>query len=131
MVRLAFSSSICSLISLFALLVFSSVGIVSPAVGQTPAQIEAFLNLTPEQQRAAMEALRGGQQNQVRTDRVIDFPQTVQPRTTREDERSRWLTEGPPRLQANDTILINLELKRFEDQHLPAPPPESDHGNFA
>ena len=55
------------------------------ALAQTPtaAQMEAFKNLTPEQQQAILEQMGGsGQTGTVRRDRDVTAPETVRPRTT-------------------------------------------------
>src|SRR5512137_629930 len=55
------------------------------ALAQTPtaAQMEAFKNLTPEQQQAILEQMGGsGQTDMVRRDRDVTAPETVRPRTT-------------------------------------------------
>lgn len=118
MLRVIPSSLVFRLGILLALL-FAGAGFLSAAFAQTAEQMEMFRNLPPEQQRAAMEAMEGRRSGQVNTDRVIDFPQTVQPRSVREEDERRRTLDGKPRLAAEDTILLHLEIKRFQDQNLP------------
>lgn len=96
-----------------------------PAVAQTPTpeQIEMFRNLPPEQQQAVMESMnRGGSPgaasmgSDVRTDRQLQFPRTVQPRGDAEEEEG-FDAQGRPkpiRLKAGDTILLTLEIRQLE-----------------
>jgi len=104
----------------FALALLMPMGVIH---AQTQEQLEIFRNLTPEQQRAVLEAMEGrataGAGRGADRARTLEPPEIVQPRTVGEDARSRLqLQEGPPRLVPRDTILLNLELKRFEDQNL-------------
>ena len=72
------------------------------ALGQTPsaAQMEAFQNLTPEQQQAILEQMGGsGQTGTVRRDRDVTAPETVRPRTTNADEEA---DEFPAELDMQD-----------------------------
>jgi protein involved in polysaccharide export with SLBB domain len=101
-------------------------GLVSaPAViGQTPTteQVEAFRDLSPEQQRTVLEAMGegNGQSGAARSDQRVESPVTVQPRST-QDERLRNLTlDGEPRLAAGDTLIVELEpvLVEGEDRIL-------------
>jgi polysaccharide export outer membrane protein len=98
------------------------------ALGQTPsaAQMEAFQNLTPEQQQAILEQMGGsGQVGTVRRDRDVTAPETVRPRTAG-DEDDEDADEVPaelglpgmtaklprePRIRASDTILIEAKLR--------------------
>ena len=103
-----------------------------PALAQSPEQLEAFQNMSPDQQRAILDAM-GGQgttgraRTGVRSDRELEFPQTVRQRGERrgdEDDGEYAEEELPggagilrvPRLKADDTILLNLEIKEFQDQ---------------
>ncbi len=101
-------------------------GLVSaPAVlGQTPTteQVEAFRDLSPEQQRTVLEAMGGGngKSSAARSDQRIESPETVLPRSI-QDERLRNLTvDGEPRLAAGDTLIVELEpvLVEGEDRVL-------------
>lgn len=101
-------------------------GLVSApaAIGQTPTteQVEAFRELSPEQQRTVLEAMGegNGQSGAARSDQRIEAPATVLPRST-QDERLRNLTlDGEPRLAAGDTLIVELEpvLVEGEDRIL-------------
>jgi protein involved in polysaccharide export with SLBB domain len=89
------------------------------ALAQSPSaeQVEAFQNLSPEQQRTVLEAMgsSGGQSGTtMRSDQRLEAPATVLPRPT-EDERLRGLTaDGEPRLAGGDTLIVELEPLRFE-----------------
>jgi protein involved in polysaccharide export with SLBB domain len=89
------------------------------ALAQSPSaeQVEAFQNLSPEQQRTVLEAMgsSGGQSGTtMRSDQRLEAPVTVLPRPA-EDERLRGLTaDGEPRLAGGDTLIVELEPLRFE-----------------
>jgi protein involved in polysaccharide export with SLBB domain len=88
--------------------------------GQTPTseQVEAFRDLSPEQQRTVLEAMGSGsgQSGTTRSDQRIQTPSTVLPRST-EDERLRNLTlDGEPRLAAGDTLIVELEPLLIEGE---------------
>jgi len=88
------------------------------APGQTPTteQVEAFRDLSPEQQRTVLEAMGSGsgQSGTTRSDQRIQTPSTVLPRPT-EGERLRNLTlDGEPRLAAGDTLIVEIEPLMFE-----------------
>jgi protein involved in polysaccharide export with SLBB domain len=96
----------------------------SAALGQTPTteQVEAFRDLSPEQQRTVLESMGAGngQPGAVRSGQRIESPATVLPRAT-QDERLRNLTlDGEPRLAAGDTLIVELEpvLVEGEDRVL-------------
>lgn len=121
MIRISNYQYVRRLLLFILMLTGAGVGFAVPAFGQTPEQAEIFRNLPPNQQRAVMEALEG-RREQVRTDRVVDFPQTVRPRDpTKEEDAKRRTKDGRPRLSGDDTILIQLELKEYEDQRQPIP----------
>ncbi|WP_161813688.1 SLBB domain-containing protein [Steroidobacter agaridevorans] len=98
---------------------------LSPAaVAQTPSadQIEMFQNMSPEQQRAIMEAMGGGgmrtplPRTGVVSDRPLEFPQTVRPRA-RDEETDGVGPDGLPRepkLKGGDTVLLTLEVRQFK-----------------
>jgi protein involved in polysaccharide export with SLBB domain len=103
--------------------------VLSVAVAQSPSpdQIEMFRNLSPEQQQAILESLNNGggagsmgPGSGVRSDRRLNFPQTVRPRTGEdEDEEDTGFgsTTGvprPSRLKANDTVLLTLEIRQYQ-----------------
>lgn len=81
-----------------------------------------FQNMTPEQQRAIMEAMGGGgartpvPRTGVVSDRPIEFPQTVRPRK-KEEEEGGIGPDGMPRqakLKGGDTVLLTLEVRQFK-----------------
>lgn len=105
-----------------------SVGWLSPAFAQTPSadQIEMFQNMTPEQQQAILEAMGGSgsssssfpRNSGVRSDRRLEFPQTVRPRRAAEDEDSEATTATgaprPRRLKGGDTVLLTMEVRQYK-----------------
>jgi protein involved in polysaccharide export with SLBB domain len=87
---------------------------------QTPTadQIEIFQNLPPEQQQAILESMGGGDGSstgsQVRSDRSLTFPRVVRPRDADDEAAQDALTPKEPRFAGNDTLLLSLEIRRFE-----------------
>jgi polysaccharide export outer membrane protein len=87
-----------------------------------------FQNMTPEQQRAVMEAMTGGstgssgsRSGRVRADREVEFPDTVRPRDPdrdRDDDDDAFTTDENgmrvQRLKANDVVLLSLEIRQFK-----------------
>lgn len=100
----------------------------SSAHGQSGDQLEIFRTLTPEQQRAVLEAMESGQRSgYTRSDKPLEFPETVRPRQPlkEQDDRRRdfdiiggQLVRREIRIRPEDTILLHLELVEFEDQRL-------------
>jgi polysaccharide biosynthesis/export protein len=128
MVRFNFSSPLFRLVAALACLLFGQ-GLVLDAGAQTPSadQIELFQNLPPEQQQAIMESLgRGGVSSSsggVRSDRRLQFPETVRPRSRdrregREEEEPdterQPMVPREPRLKGEDTVLLTLDIRRYE-----------------
>jgi polysaccharide export outer membrane protein len=95
-----------------------------PALAQTPTaeQIDIFQNLPADQQQAILESLGRGQGtssgSRPRADRRLDFPETVRPRTSRQDrERDDETLSGitqEPRLKGTDTVLLSLEIRQLQ-----------------
>ena len=113
-------------------LLMAGLGSVAVVYGQTPTseQVEAFRDLSPEQQRTVLEAMGSGsgQSGTTRSDQRIETPSTVRPRST-EDERLRNLTlDGEPRLAAGDTLIVELEpvLVEGEERVLTERPRQPD-----
>lgn len=143
MVRRSFSSLILRLVTLLVLLVPASSGFLAPVLAQTPQQLESFRNLTPEQQRAVLEAMGGGQGSDAIAipgggwaERPLEFPDTVRRRPTREgddefgdDEEREPGVPRVPRFKADDTLLLNLQIKEFEDQSAFREPVEPSTNN--
>lgn len=131
MSRFDFSSAVARLASGLLLIVSIGLALASSAFAQSPEQLEAFRNLPPEQQRAVLEAMgeRGVTSgDSVRRDRELQFPQTVRRRTDRDealDESSEFDSfdsrSGVSRLRGEDTILLHLQIKEFEDQQSVVP----------
>lgn len=109
-------------------LFISVLGLALPVEAQTPSadQIEIFQNMSPEQQQAILESMTGGtsgstsiNRNGVRTDRKLDFPETVRPRVKRDDDDD-WDSEEmdgmprQPRFKGGDTVLLTLEIRQLK-----------------
>jgi len=121
MFRLTCSGRAIRLVTSFVLCAITALCVQSTAIAQTPSQsqIDAFRNLTPEQQQAILESMGGGAGSgtggRARTDRQLDFPQTIRPRSELADkgtdDESR---QGEPQLKSEDTVIISLEVREFE-----------------
>ncbi|MFC4313410.1 SLBB domain-containing protein [Steroidobacter flavus] len=127
MPRLSFFSRIFRLTAVI-LCVFSF-GLLTQAEAQTPTpeQIEMFRNLPADQQQAILDSMnRGGgtgglslpSGTDVRSDRKVQFPQTVKPRGDEEEEEKFDATGAPvlPRFKGGDTLLLNLEVRQYQRQ---------------
>ncbi len=98
----------------------------APAAAQAPSAgaLEMFQSLSPEQQRALLESLQGGTENQ--PDSTFLPPEPVPqlrpiPQPPFEDQR---FLMGKPRIQPNDTVLLDLRLVATDKQRAsPAPTP--------
>jgi len=106
------------------------IAVAASAQAQTPsaAQIEAFKNLTPEQQQAILESMgsgSGAQTDVVRRDKDLATPETVKPRQAYPNEgaaadesqnpyadQTSLFKPPEPRIRGNDTVLINARLRR-------------------
>jgi polysaccharide biosynthesis/export protein len=131
MLRTRFADRLSWPAAIAALFLFS-LGLSPMTSAQVPSadQIEMFQNMSPEQQQAIMEAMGGGRgsasgsrQNGVRSDRKLDFPETVRPRGDDDedsDEEDSFDMQGTgqrvQRLKAGDTVLLSLEIRQFERQ---------------
>jgi len=110
----------------FALLVAFAGSMLTHAQTVTPSadQVQMFQNMTPEQQRTILEAMgkgnSGTRSGVTRTDQQLKFPQVVQPRrdeAEEEDEDAVNPLTGQrrePRLKAEDTLLLSLQIREFE-----------------
>jgi polysaccharide biosynthesis/export protein len=124
MLKTRFTNPSGWLVAIAALFLFS---VVTPALvsAQTPSadQLEMFQNMTPEQQQAILEAMGGSNtmpapRSGVRSDRKLEFPQTVRPRSTDEaggaDSQSMDGSGGrTARLKGGDTVLLSLEIRQL------------------
>jgi polysaccharide biosynthesis/export protein len=96
--------------------------VLMPTVhAQTPTaeQIEIFQNLPPDQQQAILESMGGGREGSstgstVRSDNSLKFPRVVRPRDSDEETEDKALSPKEPRFAGNDTLLLSLEIRRFE-----------------
>lgn len=96
--------------------------VFSPVDAQTPSQqqLEIYRNLPADQQKALLDSLgRGGDART--TERTLEFPQLVQPRM--QDDKAAMGDEL--RLKSGDTLLLYLEVRRFEG---PEPKPMASVG---
>ena len=93
-----------------------------PAVAQTPTadQIQIFQNLPADQQQAILGTLGGGTgsgnaSGGVRVDRQVQFPNTVLPRNANGSRSAGNLPDQDeePRLKAEDTLLLSLEIRQY------------------
>jgi len=115
-------------------MLLAGLGSVQPAVAQTPSaeQAEAFRNLTPEQQRALLEAMGSGsgEVGGTRSDRRLETPSTVSPRSVGEARERSLSPDGQPRLAAGDTLIVELEPVQFKGQNrlLTERPPQQTVG---
>lgn len=80
----------------------------------TSTELDAFRNLTPEQQRAVLEQLqKGGRTGAGSQDRPLEFPATTEPKPARPDAEAEaaFTTTGEARLRGGDTVLIELSIR--------------------
>lgn len=139
MARLDSSGPIARVASTLLLMVLVGLELASTAFAQSAEQLETFRNLPPEQQRAILDAMaaQGGRADGVRRDRELEFPETVRRRVERDDDsdeytdvdspEGRMRVQRAPRLKGNDTILLNLEIREFQDQRS-IPPSKDESG---
>ena len=114
MLRAKFSSLLFWL-AMLVLCPISGSEFISAAQAQTPTpsseQIDVFRSLTPEQQRAVMESMGAGAVGgRIRSDRQVNFPQTVIPRRSMDEtdgdrETGDQGIAREPRLKGDDTVL--------------------------
>lgn len=125
MLKNRFANLSGGLVAIAVLFLFSVVTL-APVSAQTPSadQVEMFQNMSPEQQQAILEAMGGANsipapKSGVRSDRKVEFPQTVRPRSTAdsEDRDDAFSTDGTgmrvPRLKGGDTVLLSLEIRQL------------------
>jgi polysaccharide biosynthesis/export protein len=111
-------------------LVFSFVcalsGLTAAALvhAQSPAQLETFRNLPPDQQQAVLEALGGNGSGMVGGEMRDTDPRARERRRstdrTRATDRSRATEEdefeADPRFKGGDTLLLSIEIRQFKGQ---------------
>jgi protein involved in polysaccharide export with SLBB domain len=88
----------------------------------TPAQIDAFRNLPPDQQQTVLDAISRRQDGgTARQDQQLTSPDT----TVRRNPQQAGLPDiGPPRIGPRSTLVIEVELRyQFERRQAAAPPP--------
>jgi protein involved in polysaccharide export with SLBB domain len=102
----------------------AALGPVPDATAQTPsaAEMEAFKNLPPEQQQAILEGLGDGAPGGVKRDKDLSSPETVRPKTVEgtTDRETTGTTDEmelrprEPRIRGNDTVLLEIEIRRLD-----------------
>ena len=124
MVRTKFSSRLTRLVASVAFVISGLAGLPSAAQTPSPEQIDIFRTLPPDQQKMIMEQMnRGGSVSTARPDRELDFPQTImQPKRERrpldgDEDEQEYGPDGqplPPRMKAEDSVLLMLDIRQFE-----------------
>lgn len=123
MVRTVFSSALAQLV---ALIVCCMPGLLPSAQAQTPTaeQIEIFRDLSTEQQQAVMESLGVNRNRSDTSDSRSPRSSDQVPRNGRGRQRDQELArlqeaEREPRLKANSTLLLSLEIREFKGSDPP------------
>ena len=114
------------LLPLALLTAFLSIPLFAGAQTPTAEQIQIFQNLPADQQQAIIGTLGGGAGSSganggVRSDRQIQFPNTVLPRNSTGARSGANLLgqEGPAKLKGEDTLLLSLEIREYKGQDQP------------
>ena len=91
------------------------------AIAQSPSpeQLEAFRNLSPDQQQAILQGMGGTSQGGVQRDRDVKSPETVRPRSVdgangqglADADEFEWVPREP-RIVGRDTVLLDAELRK-------------------
>jgi protein involved in polysaccharide export with SLBB domain len=91
------------------------------AIAQSPSpeQLEAFRNLSPDQQQAILQGMSGTSQGGVQRDRDVKSPETVRPRSVdgangrgvAGADEFEWVPREP-RIAGHDTVLLDAELRK-------------------
>jgi protein involved in polysaccharide export with SLBB domain len=125
------------LAALLAAVMFLIAGAVAapPVAAQSAAQMEAFRNLSPDQQQAILESLGGSSADGVRRDKDLSTPETVRPRTV-DGAADRAATEGlaeeyelrprEPRIRGSDTVLLDVKLRPQDPGVRPRTPEQTE-----
>jgi polysaccharide biosynthesis/export protein len=98
-----------------------------PSVAQTPTpeQLQAFKNLSPEQQQAILSSMGNGSASsgKTRADKQLSFPELMRQRPAKEDEEEQDdyyvdsngnRVKREPRLKGDDTIILRLDIRETE-----------------
>ncbi len=112
------ASSNCSLVERIVAAAMTCLLACASAVAQSPSpeQLEAFRNLTPEQQQAILRGIGGTQSGSTLSEPRSEAPATVRPRPVDAEGERRLTADGEPRLAAGDTLIVELEPLQFEGQ---------------
>src|SRR5688572_19200229 len=113
------SNAVCA--ALAALTIVLLHGATAQAQTPTPAQLEAFRNLPPDQQRQVLEAVGGQSGGATRRDPQLTTPQTTAPANP--DQSAQPLPAvppGPPRIAAGTTLLLDVNV-----MEQPTPPDQA------
>ena len=121
-----FSGRTLGLVATYICLYLILPGMPTAQAQQTPTaeQIEIFRNLPPEQQQAILDSL-GRDTGDAETSGVTRDRSTTQPETERRGARTRngrdalsqlMITERDPRLKPQDTLLVSLQIRQFEER---------------
>jgi len=96
----------------------AGLGAYAEAQQPTQAQMEAFQNLSPEQQQAILQSMgrAGGESGLTRSDAPMETPVTVRPRSVEGEADRRLTADSEARLAPGDTLIVELELLQFEGQ---------------
>jgi polysaccharide biosynthesis/export protein len=114
MIRSCFSGLLSWLAAGAACLLFGPL-VLAQVPTPSDAQMEALRNLPPEQQQSILDALRRGGTSGSQEDRRLQFPTLVQPRIPVDrDEDSEQRRTREPRLKAEDSVLLSLEIRTLE-----------------
>ena len=128
MLRFRFPSRVVRLVAIAYACSVLAVFVFGPTQAQTPTaqQLEIFQNLSQEQQQAVLETFGRGTGPTVRGDAVEDRKlQSGQPNRTNRRRYSNATAEevtGEPRFNGGDTLLLSLDIRRFEGQEAQAAP---------
>jgi protein involved in polysaccharide export with SLBB domain len=104
-------------------LVFAAAFFAFSATAQTPTQqqLDIYKNLPADQQKAILDTMGRGGNGGGAADRPIAFPETVRPRNVTDTPAA----QTDPRLKAGDTLLLYLDVRKFEG---PEPKPTAIPG---
>jgi polysaccharide biosynthesis/export protein len=125
MTRTTLSSRLIWLVA--ALICYAAAGLVPAALAQTPSaeQIEIFRNLPEDQQQQILESMGGSGTGARSDDRSMRGTDQSQRRLRDERGRSRSDREEEdsiPRLHPLDSLLLSLDIRKFEGQEVSTAP---------